>query len=178
MLSSLPGRCGALRALGAGMPPLPPSDVPPFATTIADAAAQQRALSARLVLAPPPDFAPRVVAGLDVSMDRGSDVGVAGIVVLELLELRTVEEVSAIATVPMPYVPGYLSFRELPPLVAAWERLRVTPDALIFDGQGYAHPRRFGGACVPTRIDFAQPTDGTPKRSPPWHATPKRRGCA
>jgi len=129
------------------MPPLPPSDVPPFATTIADAAAQQRALRARLVLAPPPGFAPRLVAGLDVSMERGSDVGVAGIVVLELPELRTVEEVTAIATVPMPYVPGYLSFRELPPLVAAWERLRVTPDALIFDGQGYAHPRRFGVAC-------------------------------
>ena len=129
------------------MPQLPRSDLPPLATTIADASAQQRALSARLELAPPPGFAPRLLAGLDVSMERGSDVAFAGIVVLELPELRTVEEAAAVTQVPMPYVPGYLSFRELPPLIAAWERLRLTPDVLIFDGQGYAHPRRFGVAC-------------------------------
>ena len=129
------------------MPPLPSTDLPPFATTVEEAAEQQRALGARVELRPPADFAPRLVAGLDVSMDRGSDVGFAGIVVLELPDLRVVEEAAAVATVPMPYVPGFLSFRELPPLVAAWERLRSQPDVLIFDGQGYAHPRRFGVAC-------------------------------
>ena len=118
-----------------------------FDLTVEEAKAQQRALASRVVLAPPPGFAPRLVAGLDVSMDRGSDVGFAGIVVLELPDLRVVEEVAAIAAVPMPYVPGFLSFRELPPLVAAWERLRSRPDALVFDAQGYAHPRRFGVAC-------------------------------
>jgi deoxyribonuclease V len=130
------------------MPPLAlDPTLPPLARTIEEAAAQQNALRARVVLAPPPGFAPRLVAGLDVSMERGSDVGVAGVVVLALPTLETVDEATAVAEVPLPYVPGFLSFRELPPLIAAWERLRTRPDALIFDGQGYSHPRRFGVAC-------------------------------
>jgi deoxyribonuclease V len=49
--------------------------------------------------------------------------------------------------IAFPYVPGLLSFRELPPLAVAWARLERRPDVLIFDGAGYAHPRRFGLAC-------------------------------
>lgn len=131
-------------------------------TDPAEAIAQQRALRRELVLAPPPGFAPRLVAGLDVSMERGSDVGYAGIVVLALPTLETVEEVAAVAPIPMPYVPGLLSFRELPPVAAAWERLRTVPDALIFDGQGYAHPRRFGIACHGGLL-FGRPSVGCAK---------------
>jgi deoxyribonuclease V len=58
-----------------------------------------------------------------------------------------VDEASAAVDIPFPYVPGLLSFRELPTIVTAWAGLRVRPDVLIFDGQGYAHPRRFGIAC-------------------------------
>jgi deoxyribonuclease V len=115
--------------------------------TVQQAIALQQQLRARVVLSPPRGFAPRYVAGLDVSMERGAEVGYAGVVVLELPGLATVDEVAVVAPLRFPYVPGLLSFRELPLLVDAWERLTVKPDALIFDGQGIAHPRRFGIAC-------------------------------
>lgn len=118
-----------------------------FDLTIDEARARQTALRSRVVLAPPPGFAPRLVAGLDVSMARGSDVGYAGIVVVELPSLRTVDEAAVVAPLAFPYVPGFLSFRELPLVARAWARLGTRPDVLIFDGQGLAHPRRFGIAC-------------------------------
>jgi deoxyribonuclease V len=118
-----------------------------FDLTVEEAVARQQALRSRVVLRPPPGFAPRLVAGLDVSMDKGSDVGYAGIVVLELPSLRTVEEVAVVAPLRFPYVSGLLSFRELPAVAAAWARLSARPDVLVFDGQGLAHPRRFGIAC-------------------------------
>ena len=118
-----------------------------FDLTVEQAIALQQRLRSRVVLAPPPGFAPKLVAGLDVSMDRGADVAYAGIVVLELPSLRVVDEASVVAPLTFPYVPGLLSFRELPVVAAAWERLRTRPDALVFDGQGIAHPRRFGIAC-------------------------------
>jgi deoxyribonuclease V len=125
-------------------------DRPRFPTTVAEAAAEQQRLRPRLVLAPPPGFAPRTAGGFDVSMTRGSDVGYAGIAVLDLATHATVATATAVAPLPMPYVPGFLSFRELPVVVGVWEALAaqgVRPDVLIFDGQGYAHPRRFGIAC-------------------------------
>lgn len=121
-----------------------------FPTTVEEATAEQERLRARLVLEPPPGFAPRLVGGFDVSMTRGSDVGHGGIVVLDLATMETVATATASAPLPMPYVPGFLSFRELPVVVGAWEALLaqgVRPDVLLFDGQGYAHPRRFGIAC-------------------------------
>jgi deoxyribonuclease V len=121
-----------------------------FPTTVEEAAAEQERLRARLVLAPPPGFAPRLVGGFDVSMTRGSDTGYGGIAVLDLASRETIATATAAAHLPMPYVPGFLSFRELPVVVGAWEALAaqgVRPDVLLFDGQGYAHPRRFGIAC-------------------------------
>jgi deoxyribonuclease V len=61
--------------------------------------------------------------------------------------LQPVAEATAVVKLGFPYVPGLLSFRELPVLAEAWERLEVRPDVVIFDGQGTAHPRRFGLAC-------------------------------
>src|SRR5204863_6999142 len=69
----------------------------------------------------------------------------AAVVVTRALE--PVEEVTAELPIDFPYVPGLLSFRELPSLLAAWKKLRTRPEAVIVDGQGYAHPRRFGLAC-------------------------------
>jgi deoxyribonuclease V len=92
----------------------------------------------------------RTVAGLDVSYVRqeGETVqGKAAIVVLSFPDLEVIEQATVVTEVTFPYVPGLLSFRESPVLLAAWKRLKTQPDVLVFDGQGYAHPRRFGLAC-------------------------------
>jgi deoxyribonuclease V len=107
----------------------------------------QRQLRDRVVPHAPPGFAPRLVAGADVSVARFATTGYAGIVVLDHDTRATVAEAGARVELTFPYVPGLLSFRELPALMHAWERLTVRPDVLIFDGVGYAHPRRFGIAC-------------------------------
>jgi deoxyribonuclease V len=115
--------------------------------TIEEAKAIQLRLRDELVLHPPPGFAPKLVAGADLSIERHGRRGYAGLAVLDATTKETVAEASAAADVPLPYIPGYLSFRELPVLAAAWERLEVRPDAIIFDGHGIAHPRHFGIAC-------------------------------
>jgi deoxyribonuclease V len=133
-----------------------------FPTTIEEATAVQQQLRAEVVLRPPADFAPRLVAGLDVSMDRDATECVAGIVVLTLPDLVTVDQATAVAPVPMPYVPGFLSFRELRAVAEAWDQLRTRPDVLVFDGQGIAHPRRFGIACH-GGVLFGVPSTGCAK---------------
>ncbi|HEX8213319.1 MAG TPA: deoxyribonuclease V [Longimicrobium sp.] len=115
--------------------------------TVAQARELQLALRERIELRAPPDFRPRTIAGADVSMEKFAKRGYAGIVTLDAATLATVEEASSAATLQMPYIPGYLSFRELPPLDDAFRKLRMKPDVVIFDGQGLAHPRRFGIAC-------------------------------
>ncbi|MFD0597909.1 endonuclease V [Catellatospora coxensis] len=89
----------------------------------------------------------RTAAGLDVSYDGETGRAVAAVVVLDVATLAVVEAVTAAGAVSFPYVPGLLAFRELPTLVDALERLTVTPDVLVCDGYGVAHPRRFGLAC-------------------------------
>lgn len=89
----------------------------------------------------------RTIAGADISFNKYSPTLYAAIVVLELPSLCVVEEVGVVAQTHFPYIPGLLSFREIPPLLQAWEKLRTTPDAIMLDGHGVAHPRRFGLAC-------------------------------
>ena len=95
----------------------------------------------------PPSQLPRLVAGADVSYNKFSPDLYAAVVVLDLESLETVEEAGIVAKAGFPYIPGLLSFREIPPLIRIFRRLRSRPDALICDGQGLAHPRRFGLAC-------------------------------
>ncbi|KAA2264209.1 endonuclease V [Solihabitans fulvus] len=89
----------------------------------------------------------RTVAGLDVSYAEGSDRLAAAVVVLDADTLAVVEQVVAFGEAVFPYVPGLFAFRELPPLVEALEMLTTLPDLVVCDGQGVAHPRRFGLAC-------------------------------
>lgn len=86
----------------------------------------------------------RTVAGIDASY-RG--IGRAAIVVFSFPDLEIIEQATAVRESVFPYTPGLLSFREGPVVLDAIEKLNVQPDVLIFDGQGYAHPRRFGLAC-------------------------------
>jgi deoxyribonuclease V len=84
------------------------------------------------------------IAGIDVSYDKGSDVLFAAIVVMRIADLQVIDTAGTSAVVPFPYIPGLLSFRECPAVLQAWEQLKVKPDCLMCDGQGIAHPRRFG----------------------------------
>ncbi len=108
-----------------------------------DAVALQHELRGRVLLQPPPS-PPRTVAGADISFNKHEETIYAGIVVVRLPDLVTVEEVGVVTKTKFPYVPGLLSFREAPAILEAWEKLRAQPDAVMFDGQGIAHPRRFG----------------------------------
>jgi deoxyribonuclease V len=102
------------------------------------------------------------IAGADISYNKFSDTVYAGIVVLSLPDLRIIESAGVRSLAKFPYVPGLLSFREAPSLLEAWEKLRTKPDVLMFDGQGIAHPRRFGIAChVGVLLDW--PTIGCAK---------------
>ena len=87
------------------------------------------------------------IAGADISFNKFSEVVYAGIVVLRLPSLEVVEEVGVVSETRFPYVPGLLSFRESPSVLEAWSKLKTEPDAVMFDGQGLAHPRRVGIAC-------------------------------
>jgi deoxyribonuclease V len=108
--------------------------------------------------------APRLVAGADISFDRKSpgDEVYAAVVVLEFEGLRVVEVAGVRTRARFPYVPGYLSFREIPPLLDAFAKLRSEPDLIVCDGQGRAHPRRFGLACH-LGVLFDRPTLGCAK---------------
>lgn len=87
------------------------------------------------------------VAGVDVGFEDDGKVTRAAIAVLEFPSLTLCEISVDRCKTGFPYVPGLLSFRELPAVLKAMEQLKQTPDLLLCDGQGYAHPRRFGIAC-------------------------------
>lgn len=89
----------------------------------------------------------RFVAGADVTFTPDEAYCIAGIVVWDLLRREIAESAVARRAARFPYVPGLLSFREAPAVLAAVRKLRIMPDAFMFDGQGLAHPRRFGLAC-------------------------------
>ena len=103
------------------------------------------------------DRIPKVehVAGADIALElrgrgswrTGEGRAIAGVIVYRFPEMVEVERASSIQPLTFPYVPGLLSFREIPALLAAFESLRIPPDLIFCDAQGYAHPRRFGLAC-------------------------------
>lgn len=86
----------------------------------------------------------RHVAGIDVGFEADNSITRAAVAVLDVASLAVVD--SAIARLPtrFPYVPGLLSFREIPAVLKALEALTIWPDLFLCDGQGIAHPRRFG----------------------------------
>ena len=89
----------------------------------------------------------RRVAGLDVGFEADGRLTRAAVVVLSFPDLQPEESCLVRLPTRFPYVPGLLSFREAPAILAALEQLKTLPDLLVCDGQGLAHPRRFGLAC-------------------------------
>lgn len=119
-----------------------------WTVTVPRAREIQERLRRDLDLSPRPSTRrPRLVAGADVSYNRGSDVIYGAAVILTFPGLEVVESASAVDRAAFPYIPGYLSFREIPVLLKAFGRITARPDVILCDGQGIAHPRGFGLAA-------------------------------
>ena len=84
------------------------------------------------------------VAGADISFNRGSNIFYAGFVVFRYPDMKLCGHSLVVSESSFPYVPGLLSFRELPALLAAWQQMPLQPDVVLLDGHGIAHPRRMG----------------------------------
>lgn len=115
----------------------------PWDVTYKEAAQIQQMLQKELVLKKPRRKFRRV-AGTDVSYDKRSDKFYAGVIVFDLEDMQMVEHATAIGRVRFPYIPGLLSFREIPILLKAFSKIKQKPDVIIVDGQGIAHPRGLG----------------------------------
>jgi deoxyribonuclease V len=116
-------------------------------TTLEEAQAIQQRLRTQVITHD--DFGEiRTIAGVDAGYEgdpqAGQALARAAVVVLAYPSLEPLDYVVARRPAPIPYVPGFLSFREAPAVLAALDELRVRPDLLICDGQGIAHPRRLG----------------------------------
>lgn len=104
----------------------------------------------------------RTVAGADLAFNPVTRMAVAGVVVYRLPELEEIERRFAWRRLEFPYIPGLLSFREIPVLQAAFALLKTNPDLIMIDGHGRAHPRRFGIACH-VGVMFNKPAIGCGK---------------
>ncbi len=105
---------------------------------------------------------PKTIAGIDCAFSRDKKKIIACVVLLKLPSFEPIETKNAVQKLTFPYIPGLLSFRESPACIAAVEKLKNEPDAFIIDGQGIAHPRRFGLACH-LGLFFDKPTIGCAK---------------
>jgi deoxyribonuclease V len=115
-------------------------------TTEAEAVELQNALAGRVDVSCPLDSFD-LVAGCDIAYHLTEPVLFAAVAVVRVADGSVVETRTVTRKVNFPYIPGLLSFRELPALLTAFTELRHAPDAVMLDGQGIAHPRRFGLAC-------------------------------
>lgn len=105
----------------------------------------------------------RVVAGMDVAYSRNSERAYPAMVLMRWPDLELLEEITLLESVNFPYIPGYLSFREVPLLKAVVARAVQKPDLIFVDGQGLAHPRR-AGLAVHLGVELGLPTIGCAKR--------------
>lgn len=106
----------------------------------------------------------KYVAGVDLAywMEENEEKAVCGIVIVEYATGKILEDVFAIGRITIPYMPGYLAFRELPLVMEAASKLKYDPDIYMFDGNGYLHPRHMG---IATHASFflKKPTIGVAK---------------
>ena len=109
-----------------------------------EAIALQKQLADRILLDSSLPEPLKTVAGVDVSYKKWGNLFHAAVVVLDARSMELVETATASGEVRFPYVPGLLSFRELPIVLQAFKKLQQTPDVILVDGHGVAHPRRLG----------------------------------
>ncbi len=100
------------------------------------------------------------IGGVDIGLEE--DVARAAIVIFRLADLKAIEGVTADVPLAFPYIPGLLSFREGPAVLAAWKKVQHKPDVMMFDGQGIAHPRGMGIAAQ-MGLWIERPTIGVAK---------------
>lgn len=105
----------------------------------------------------------RIIAGTDVSYDAKVKQARAVVALLSFPDLSLISHTTATMASPFPYIPGLLSFREVPPLIECFKQLESKPDLILCDGHGFAHPRRFGLACH-LGVLFDIPSIGVAKR--------------
>jgi deoxyribonuclease V len=113
--------------------------------TYKEAVSLQQELRQRLILHDK-DFPGQIktIAGADISYSKRNDLFYAAVILMEFPSMDVIEERTAVERAPFPYIPGLLSFREGPAFLNIFEDLHHVPDAVIFDGQGIAHPRGVG----------------------------------
>jgi len=84
------------------------------------------------------------VAGVDMGFEADGTISRAAVAVLSFPDLQVIETSLARRPTSFPYIPGFLSFREIPAVLDALEKIETIPDIILCDGQGIAHPRRLG----------------------------------
>ena len=136
-------------------------DLHPWDVTYREAIKIQEQLKGKVILRKIPDR-PNYIAGLDVSYQKGAHRVWAGAVVLNFPDLAVVEERWVQREVSFPYIPGLLSFREIPALLDVLTSITVAPDVIFCDGQGVAHPRGVGIASH-LGVILKRPTIGCAK---------------
>ncbi len=115
--------------------------------TVEDATVIQQQLRGEVITSDQLEEPVKYVAGVDMGFEAAGTISRAAVVVLSFPDLQLQESAIARRPTSFPYVPGFLSFREIPAVLDAMEQLSITPDLVLCDGQGLAHPRRFGIAC-------------------------------
>ncbi len=151
----------------------------PWDITPGEAIELQKQLSAHSIISGRPSKI-ELIAGVDIAFDNENKRGFCAIIILRFPSLDIVEEKTGIGPLSFPYVPGLLSFREAPLILDVFHKLNAIPDCIIFDGQGIAHPRRFGVAshvglllglpsigCAKSRLfgSYEEPSDEEGSRS-------------
>jgi deoxyribonuclease V len=114
--------------------------------SVKEAIALQKTLAAQVRIQPLPTGL-NIIGAADISYSRHTDLLIAVILLLRWPGLDLLESVHYVCRAAFPYVPGLLSFREVPPLIEAYRKIREKPDVLLCDGQGIAHPRKLGFAA-------------------------------
>lgn len=115
--------------------------------TLDEAIAIQEQLQAEVITEDKFKEPVQYVAGVDMGFEANGTISRAAVAVLNFPDLQVIETSLAYRPTTFPYIPGFLSFREIPAVLDALEKITTIPDIILCDGQGIAHPRRFGIAC-------------------------------